>query len=175
MSDEMAAQAVGPVGPQGIQGDQGPTGPEGPSGPQGIQGDQGPEGPIGPVGPQGIQGVQGVPGPDGPPGTTANLPLHDNGDSGAALTVDWGNGNRQKFTATRACAISFVDPVGPCDLTLEIVQDSTGDTHRLTWPSSVKWPGGGAPMTSNTSGAVDVVSLFFDGAGYFASAMTAFS
>jgi hypothetical protein len=30
-------------------------------------------------------------------------------------------------------------------------------------------------MTSNTSGAVDVVSLFFDGAGYFASAMTAFS
>jgi len=48
-------------------------------------------------------------------------------------------------------------------LTLYLVQDSTG-SRTVVWPSSVKWPGGTAPVLSTAPNSVDLVVMeTFDG------------
>lgn len=44
-------------------------------------------------------------------------------------------------------------------LVLELHQDATG-SRLVTWPASVVWPGGSAPMLATAANAVDVITLF---------------
>jgi hypothetical protein len=120
----------------------------------------------------------------GPLGTAANIELpqavsfpalHDNGNSGVSKTVDWGNGNRQKITTTGSCTVAFTDPAGPCNLLLEIVHEVSSTSYTYTWPGSVKWAGATKLSTSNTTGAVDVIAFFFDGANYLAQGAAGFA
>ena len=46
---------------------------------------------------------------------------------------------------------------------IQFVQDTTA--RAVTWPASVKWPGGTAPTISTGSGAIDVVILETDDGG----------
>jgi hypothetical protein len=43
-------------------------------------------------------------------------------------------------------------------VTVELVQDGTG-SRTVTWPASVKWPGGAAPVLSPGANKVDMVQL----------------
>lgn len=99
--------------------------------------------------------------------TTANFTTEvDNGNSGAADTLDWTAGNKQKSTLTDNVTYTFSPaPDGPCSLILRLIQDATG-TRTATWPATVKWPGGTAPTLTTTANAVDVVALYFDGTNY---------
>lgn len=91
---------------------------------------------------------------------------HDAGNSGAALTVDWGNGDTQKVTMTGNCTFTFSNGKAGHWYALRLVQDGTG-SRTATWPAAVKWPGGTAPTLTTTASREDVL-LFYcvDGTNY---------
>lgn len=90
----------------------------------------------------------------------------DNGNSGAADTVDWGAGNKQKSTLTGNVTYTFTAPSGPCNLVFKMIQDGVG-TRTATFPATVKWAGGTAPTLSTASGSVDIVTFYYDGTNYY--------
>lgn len=82
--------------------------------------------------------------------------------SGAALTVNFGNGNFQDITLTANCTLSLAGATlgVACGLTVLLRQDGTGG-RTVTWPGAVAWPGSGAAPTLETgAAAVDVITLF---------------
>jgi len=89
----------------------------------------------------------------------------DDGNSGAADTIDWGAGQKHKSTLTDNVTYTFTDPAGPCNLILRVVQDAGGG-NTVTWPASAQWPGGTAPTISTGGDAVDIISFYFDGTNY---------
>jgi len=85
-------------------------------------------------------------------------------------TIDWTAGQKQKTTITAATAMTFTAPAGPCNLTLKVINGGLGT---ITWPATVKWPGGTEP--SWTSSGTDICSFYFDGTDYFGMAGLAFA
>lgn len=89
--------------------------------------------------------------------------------SGIATTeIDYELGSYVILNLTaNIAALTFINPpsnqrVG--SMRIRIVQDSTPRT--IAWPASVKWPGGGGvPLLSTGSGAIDFVDLWTDNAG----------
>ncbi len=93
--------------------------------------------------------------------------------SGASKTLDFLAGRTQKITLTADCTLTFSNGVAGERYDLVIVQDST--PRAITWPAAVKWPGGSIPTLSAGSGAIDVVSLLYDGTNYYGSIRQAFA
>ena len=85
-------------------------------------------------------------------------------------TIDWTAGQKQKTTITAATAMTFTAPAGPCNLTLKVINGGLGT---ITWPATVKWPGGTEPAW--TSSGTDICSFYFDGTDYFGMAGLAFA
>jgi len=85
-------------------------------------------------------------------------------------TVDWTVGQKQKTTITAATTITFTAPIGLANLTLKIINGGLGI---ITWPVSIKWPGGTEPTW--TSSGTDIVTFYYDGTDYFGSASLAFA
>jgi len=89
----------------------------------------------------------------------------DNGNSGAADTIDFTMGNFQKSTLDGSPTYTFTNPSGPTTVILRLIQDATG-SRVATWPATVKWPGGTAPTLTTTALAVDIVAFYFDGTSF---------
>ena len=87
-------------------------------------------------------------------------------------TVDWRHGNKFNFQfGAFNETFTFTDPDEPCNLILKLTQDSVG-SRTVTWPASVKWPGGVAPtLTTTATTGVDIISLYFDGTNYYGSVL----
>lgn len=100
--------------------------------------------------------------------TTVFSSEYNNGNSGAAYTVDWNNGNKQAVTLDANTTLTFTAPEGASNLILRIVQDGVGD-RTITWPAAVKWPNGVAPTLSVAGSAQDVISCYFNELDYFCS------
>jgi len=98
----------------------------------------------------------------------------DNGNSGAADTIDWTKGNKQLSTLTGVCTFTFTPPGGKCNLILRLVQDATG-SRTVTWPAAVKWSAGAAPTLSTTANAVDIIAFYYNGTNYYGQASLNFS
>ena len=90
----------------------------------------------------------------------------DDGDSGATDTIDWTKGPKHLSTLTSNVTFTFIAPLDTANLVLKLVQDA-GGTNLVTWPSTVKWPGGVAPTLSSGGTDVDIISFYFDGTNYF--------
>ena len=90
--------------------------------------------------------------------------------TGASQTVDFSTGNIQTLDLTSAQSntkLTFTNTVAGGSYALKIIQGATPCT--VTWPAGVvKWPGGTPITLSTTSGAVDLVTLFYDGVSYYA-------
>lgn len=99
---------------------------------------------------------------------------YDNGNSGAADTINWNLGNKQKSTLTGNATFTFTAPPGPCSLTLKLVQDGTGSRNPV-WPATVKWTGGTEPVWSTAASAIDIVTLYYDGTNYYCGALLGFA
>ena len=89
----------------------------------------------------------------------------DNGNSGTADTINWTLGNKQKSTLTGNVTYTFTAPAGPCNLVFRLVQDA-GGTNTATWPATVKWAGGTAPVVSAGANDVSIIAFYFDGTNY---------
>ena len=90
----------------------------------------------------------------------------DNGNSGAADTINWTTGNNQRSTLTANCTFTFTAPTGVSFLNLKIIQDATG-SRTVTWPAGIIWAGGVAPTLSTTANRVDIVNFYYDGTNYY--------
>lgn len=102
-------------------------------------------------------------------GTWADVPerLVAHGNTGATETIDVAAGTVHTATLDANCTLTFTAPPAGTfgwSLTLVLTQDGTG-TRTVTWPASVKWPGGTAPTLSIGAGKVDVLSFFTIDAG----------
>jgi len=99
----------------------------------------------------------------------------NNGDSGNTKTIDWTIGNKQKITTTASCTLTFTNPIGPCNLVLRVIHTTNANAYVYTYPSTVKWPSGVKPVTTNTSGAIDIITFYFDGTNYWGAGLLNFS
>ncbi len=99
---------------------------------------------------------------------------YDNGNSGAAKTIDWNNGSNQKVTMTGDCTFTFTAPGSVARLLLQMTQDATG-SRTATWPATVKWPTGTKPvLTTTPTTGTDFISCLFDGTNYYCTDMLNF-
>lgn len=108
-----------------------------------------------PFGNQALTGVKGV---------IYNSEI-DDGNSGAADTIDWSAGGAHKSTLTGNCTYTFTSPAGVTSVVLKIVQGA--GPYTVTWPASVKWAAGAAPTLSIANGAIDIFSFYYDGTNYY--------
>src|SRR5271157_628686 len=71
-------------------------------------------------------------------------------------SVNWAIGNVQSLALTNPnTALTFSNGQAGGQYTLIITQDGSG-ARTITWPSSVKWPGGIAPtLTTDANGSDD--------------------
>jgi len=90
-------------------------------------------------------------------------------------TIDWGNGNKFKFTfGAQNETFTFTAPAKPGNFLLVLVQDATG-SRTATRPATVKRPWGTAPTLTTDASAVDIVSFYYDGTNYYGQAGLDFS
>jgi len=87
------------------------------------------------------------------------------------LTMDFRLGNKFKTTLTEIVStVTLTNPDKPTNITLEIVQDSTPRTIDWTGPGTIKWVGGSAPTLSAGSGAIDIITFYWNGTYYIGQA-----
>lgn len=84
------------------------------------------------------------------------------------FNIEWNSGNKQSLTLTQNTTLTFTDPPGCTNMVLEINQDATGGWV-LTWPVTVKWPGGTAPALTGSAESTDIVTFFYNGSYYYGS------
>lgn len=83
------------------------------------------------------------------------------GNTGTAATVNLANGNFVTATLTGDCTFTFTTGIGTGTqaFTLFLSNDATPN-RTITWPVTVKWPGGSAPVRTTTASKTDVYSFF---------------
>jgi len=102
-----------------------------------------------------------------------------NGDSGAAKTITWANGNKQLITLSSNCTLTLDGPDGKAaNFLLRLVQNAAG-SKTVTWAvhatdTAIKWSGDVEPTLSTAGGSVDIVAFYFDGDTFYGSAITDF-
>jgi hypothetical protein len=112
-----------------------------------------------------------------PSGGTITSPVINDGyteetavaNTSTAYTINLANGSVQYLTLTGNCTYTFPTPVAGKSFILIQKQDGTGG-RTVTWPASVKWPGGTAPtLTSTASKADKFIFTAVDGSSWLGS------
>lgn len=87
--------------------------------------------------------------------------------SGTSQTINFNDGNTQFLglgSATGTVVLTLSNPGTGSYYWIWVTQGAT--PRALTWPASVKWPQGVAPILSTTNGAVDLITLYYTGTEY---------
>lgn len=93
----------------------------------------------------------------------------DNGNSGAAKTIDFNNGQKQKCTLTDNCVITVTAPsAGVGNFQVRFIQGTIGG-HIPSFPTNWTWSNNSDPEWPTAAGAVSIVSGYFDGTDYWAA------
>jgi hypothetical protein len=83
--------------------------------------------------------------------------------------VSWNNSNIQTFTlANNPTTFVFTNPNAGATYILIIKQAAMG-SHSITWPGTVKWPGGTTPTMTTTANRYDIYTFIWDGTSYYGS------
>jgi hypothetical protein len=82
------------------------------------------------------------------------------GNKTGSTAIDLANGNVFSVTATGniTIAISGATAAKACSFALYVKQNATGG-YTITWPQTVKWPGGTVPVTTASANALDIFVL----------------
>lgn len=100
----------------------------------------------------------------------------DAGNTGTALTIDFlTNGPIQKATRNGNVTLTLTAPATPGTCILKLVHDATGTTYTVAFSPTPKWPNGTAFTFTNTANAIDVLTLYWDGATWFIVGQAAFA
>lgn len=83
------------------------------------------------------------------------------GSTGSTETFDLVDGNVHTATLNANCTFTFtaVTSGKACSFSMLLTQDGTG-SRLVTWPGSVVWGSGTAPVLSTAAGAVDILTFF---------------
>jgi len=87
--------------------------------------------------------------------------------TGTTATLDFDEGNAQLLnlgSASGNVVLTLSNPLVGSTYTILITQGAVART--LTWPALVKWPQNVDPILSTANGAVDMVSLYYNGTDY---------
>lgn len=103
--------------------------------------------------------------PDLDVSSQARLIEYDAGNFTGAKTVDFENGNNQKFILTGNSTLTFSNPVTGCWYQLRVVQDGTG-SRTITWPATVKWLNAVTPTLTTTASRTDMFAFYYNGTNY---------
>lgn len=96
------------------------------------------------------------------------------GNTGAALTLNFAtNGPLQKATRTGNTTLTLVAPATPGTVIVRLIHDGTASVYTVTFSPLVKWDHAAPPVLTNTAGAVDLITLYWDGALWWGAAQTA--
>ena len=87
--------------------------------------------------------------------------------TGATPTVSLSAGGSFSLTLSANTTLSFADApaTGSAGFSLKVTQDASGSGFTVTWPASVKWPGGTAPELTATAEKSDVFVFTTDDGG----------
>ena len=87
--------------------------------------------------------------------------------TGATPSLSLSAGGSFSLTLSGNTTLSFADApaTGSSGFTLKVTQDAGGSGFSVTWPASVKWPGGTAPALTATANKADVFVFTTDDAG----------
>lgn len=94
-------------------------------------------------------------------------PVSTNSASGAAPNLDLSAGSVQDVTLTANATLTISNPPATgkgYGVTLILRQDATG-SRTLTWPTSIKWAGGAAPVISTAANSIDVYTFYTTNGG----------
>lgn len=97
-----------------------------------------------------------------PPVRSSVGAMVDDGNSGTSKTIDWDSKAwaRHELTLTGNVTLTLSNPVdGGCYVLL--IKSGAG-SFTVTWPGSVLWPSGVAPVITTTPSKVDLVTLIWD-------------
>jgi hypothetical protein len=84
----------------------------------------------------------------------------------ATSTTQLNLSNGNLFVLTQAVDITTMQFQNPqptnevSSFTIKRVKDNSATARTITWPASVKWPGGTAPTLTATANAVDILTFF---------------
>ena len=81
--------------------------------------------------------------------------------------VNWNDGNNQDMELIGSATLTFSNPIAGANYQLQITQGGVG-SYTITWPS-IKWQNATSPTLSTAVGAIDIISLYYDGTSYFGS------
>jgi hypothetical protein len=86
------------------------------------------------------------------------MELYAHGSRNAATTIDLTNGNVQTATVTGAFTFTFSNPTASGDACSFLLELTNGGAYTVTWPTSVDWSGGNAPVL--TAAGVDLLVFY---------------
>lgn len=87
--------------------------------------------------------------------------------SAATVNIDLELANLYTLTLGHNVTFTFSNPTAGHFFTIQLTQDGTG-SRTVTWPASVEWAAGTAPVITTTAGRTDVISLVYNGSKYVA-------
>ena len=97
---------------------------------------------------------------------TFDTGYYNAGNSSTAITIDLLNGMTQKVTLTGNATFTINNPISGTTYTLVLIQDGAGN-RTVTWPGTLVWQGGAAPTLTTTGGKADIITLVWNGTGYY--------
>lgn len=89
-------------------------------------------------------------------------------NTGTAYTINLDNGSLQILTLTGNCTFTFPTPTAGKSFMLLLKQDGVGG-RTVTWPGTVKWPGGTSPTITSTASKIDKYVFTADGTSWLGS------
>jgi len=82
------------------------------------------------------------------------------------LDITAGNSFRLTLIENTTIVLDNPSPDGVlCEIIVRVHQDSAGGAFTVTWPATVKWPSGVAPVITTTNSAIDRITLTTDDEG----------
>lgn len=87
--------------------------------------------------------------------------------SGTTPSVSLNGGGSFSLVLSGNTTFTFADApaTGSAGFSLKVTQDASGSGFTVTWPASVKWPGGSAPELTATADKSDVFVFTTEDAG----------
>jgi hypothetical protein len=89
--------------------------------------------------------------------------------TGTTQAIDFATGNMQMVNLASASGnviLTLSNPVAGGSYAIKFTQGSTA--RAVIWPANVKWAEGNVMALSTAAGAIDLVTLFYDGTAYLA-------
>ena len=82
------------------------------------------------------------------------------GNTGSSINIDVASGNFVVATLNDNCVFTFSSVASGKFYSFGLQLTNSGGPYSITWPGTVKWPGGSIPTRTTTSGRSDLYGFY---------------